>query len=113
MRGYPAPVIIFAIALMAGCAENQANFDCDKILKNAEREECTYNKSMIMLSSVECTNIMNETMKKDCIDQIGIRLLDYIPCKQHDKSSAKDNCEGKVSAARKRAKEANPGVRLP
>jgi len=113
MRGLATAISVLAILVICGCAGNQPSTDCDKILKKAERDDCQYNKSMFMMSSVECTNIQNETMKRDCIDQIGVRLLDYIPCKQQDKSSTKDGCEAKVSAARKKAKEANPNIRLP
>jgi hypothetical protein len=104
-----------AIALVCGCAEPDPNLsrDCNKITNVYDMNVCFYNKSVSKLSSAACTDIMNETMKAECISQVAVRLLDYMPCKQQDKAAKKDACEARVSDARKKAREANPGIKLP
>jgi hypothetical protein len=105
-------IIIAAVLIICGCA-GAPETNCNKILNNRERDDCQYNKSMIQASSVLCRDITNDTMKSECIDRIALRLLDYLPCKQQDKQVKKDECESKVSDARRKAREANPDVRLP
>jgi hypothetical protein len=94
--------------LVAGCSIDPAEgINCDKMPKTADKDRCNYNKSIIKVSSVECKNIMNDTYRRQCIDDVAVLLRDYTPCKQHDKASQRDACEGKVSDVRKKVREEN------
>jgi hypothetical protein len=112
VRAYALALV--AMIMVCGCAENpniQAN--CDKLAKTAEKDQCFYNRSIGMLSAPVCTDIVNETLKAKCINEVAVRVLDYLACNQHDKMPAKDLCERLVSDARKEAKKANPNIKLP
>ena len=101
-------LLSLAAVIISGCVKLTATaVDCDKLLDLGDRNECIFNKSINKLDTVSCTNIMNDTMKGDCINQIAIIMLDNYPCRQHDRMSRRDECERKVSEAKRKAKNAN------
>ena len=92
-----------AVVAVSGCEHyaQPGKVDCSKIVDKHENDVCLYNKSVFDLNSMTCRDIMDTELRGKCIDEIAVRLLDFYPCRQHDKMAKKDACESLVGDARR------------
>jgi len=107
MRLLIALIAILAVLFVTGCSlKPTPEVPCDTYDTASQRNECQFNLSVRKLDASGCTDILNDKMRQDCIDEIAIRVLDIYPCRMQDKMVKRDACENKVSEAKRKAKEA-------
>ena len=95
------------IILFCGCfGDVEEIIDCSEKPLGKERDQCYYNQSVEGLDLSSCDEIKDLDLKAKCIDEISVTLLDFYPCKMHDKRSNRDKCEDKVGEARKAQRNA-------
>ncbi|MBD3388254.1 MAG: hypothetical protein GF416_04170 [Candidatus Altiarchaeales archaeon] len=97
---------VAVVLSISGCDyyDQPGQIDCETITDRAAYEDCLYNKSVYDLNAVGCRDIMDADRRAQCIDEVSIAVLDYFPCRQHDRMSQRDACEAKVGEARRAAR---------
>ena len=103
--------IVFVVFVSACTANRAAPVNCYAFTEAADRNPCLFNQSVQRLDIGSCEDITDEKLKEECINGIAISLLDYTPCKRHDRMSKRDACERMVGEAKRKAKEGkNAGI---
>jgi hypothetical protein len=101
MRQHIALALIAAAVLISGCQQQAPQVDCKTLLKRADADQCFYNKSLSRVNVADCDEIMDAQMKEKCINDLALKLKDYLICKRHDKMVRRDQCELKVAEVNK------------
>ncbi len=102
-----AVALMLLVLLVSGCEhyERAEDVNCDLIEDKDVADECMYNKSTAASNAALCRDIFDEDLRKKCINDVAISLLDFWPCRQHDRRPDRDRCELLVGDARKAARD--------
>ncbi|MFH1055179.1 MAG: hypothetical protein V1744_03670 [Candidatus Altiarchaeota archaeon] len=99
-------LLALAAVIIPGCVTTSTpEVRCEALTTVNEMNLCMYNRSVKRLDYASCADILNETIKANCINDIAVSVRNSYPCKEHNRMINRDKCERLVSAAKRADKE--------